>query len=105
MFGRIASSLAGLPEFDPTLPIVGDHSFVGRYAPSERPGREVAKSAWEQARPPLEELFARHSEAEFVRLARLNYRYTFVEIAEMLGCSERTVRRRLAMSGAETRSL
>jgi putative transposase len=91
--------------FDGKLPIVGDAAFISRHAPAERPGREVVKRAWEQARPTLVELSANHKEDAFIREARLVHRYTLVEIAAHLGCNERTVRRRLQMSGAETRLL
>lgn len=104
-FRNLANAVGGLPSFDPTLPIVGDKSFVRTHAPETRPGRHVAKTAWEQARPTLAELRDGRSEIEFICDARRTYRYTLIEIAAMLGCNERTVRRRLQMSGAGTAPL
>ena len=95
-FAHLAGAVNGAPAFDPTLPIVGDGDFVRLHAPRERPGRAVVKRAWEQARPTLGSLAASHEEDAFLRLARLEYRYTLGAIAKQLGCSERTVQRRLA---------
>lgn len=99
-FGELARGQS--PDFDPTTPIVGDEAFVRDAAPVIRPGRDVIKAAWEQARPTLIELADGRGEIEFVRIARLEHRYTLGEIAAHLGCSDQTVRRRLKLSGVET---
>ncbi len=87
------------PAFDPRVPIAGDRDFIERHAPASRPERHVLKEMWEQARPPLTEVAAGRDELEFVRCARDMHRYTLAEIAAFLGCSVRTVRRRLAGAG------
>lgn len=87
------------PTFDPSRPIVGDKAFVEHHAPNERPGRDVVKAAWEQARPSLIDLSDGCCEREFVRRARVEQNYTLREIAVHLECSEQTVRRRLSDGG------
>ncbi len=101
----LVHELAGTSGYDPSLPIVGDRDFVTQHAPAERPERDVPNHVWEQARPSLEELDASLGDEAFISEARRTHRYTLKEIARHLGCSERTVRRRLRVSGAETRPL
>lgn len=97
-----ALALGEAPDFDSGVPVVGDADFIRQHAPSARPDRHVLKEAWEQARPPLVELAAGRDELDFVRCARHEHRYTLLEIARHLGCSARTVHRRLRVSGAGT---
>lgn len=104
-FAELVNGVGGLPAFDPSLPIIGDKDFVSAHAPASRPGRHVAKTAWAQARPSLVEIQSGLSKKDFVREARLDYRYTLDEIATHLGCCERTIRRWLQMSDAGTRPL
>lgn len=105
MFSELAHGVNGLPSFDPSLPIVGDETFLRTHSPSERPGRNVAKLAWEQARPTLDELAVGLERDALIVEARLTHRYTLVEIAAHLGCSDQTVRRRLRVSGVGTRQV
>lgn len=90
------------PAFDASAPIVGDRTFIEQHAPKSRPGHDVIKRAWQQARPPLHELAVARDEIDFIRCARHEHRYTLAEIADHLGCSARTVHRRLRVSGART---
>ena len=60
------------------------------------------KAAWAQGRPELDELLAQLPRDEFIRHARLDLRYTLAEIAEALGCSAETVRRRLRVLDVRT---
>ena len=104
-FAELASNLAGLPAYDPSVPIVGDDAFIEEHAPGQRPPRYVSQAAWFQARPSLAELSSRFPGTEFIREACGNYRYTRAEVAAHLGCSERTISRRLQMARAGTRPL
>jgi REP element-mobilizing transposase RayT len=92
----------GLPTFDSATPVVGDARFVARHAPSEPPAAPVAQTVWRQARPPLADVLTGRSRDEAVAVARRKYRYTLREIADALGCSTQTVRRRLAVSHVRT---
>lgn len=100
-FGELARGES--PAFDASLPIVGDPDFVGLHAPAARPGRDVVKRAWEQARPSLTELAEGRDEREFVRCARVEHWYTLREVAAHLGCSQETIRRRQRVWDVETR--
>jgi putative transposase len=104
-FSELAEDSAGLPVFDPSLPIVGDKAFVERHAPTSPPDRHVVKAAWKQARPALDDLRRDLPEGDFLREARFTYRYTLKEIAAQLGCHECTVSRRLRLLDAGTRPL
>ena len=100
-YGRFVLADAPDPPYDPRKPIVGDAQFIRTHAPTERPGPEIRKAAWELQRPSLEQLAASASRDEFFRQARLEH-YTLTEIARSAGCSRETVRRRLQMLHVQT---
>jgi putative transposase len=96
-YARFVADADPQPQYDPQTPIVGDAEFIRTHAPSDRPGPEILKAAWEQQRPSLEQLATSASRDEFFRRARLEYFYTLNEIARSAGCSRETVRRRLQL--------
>ena len=98
----LVAEASGLPTYDPTRLIYGDAEFVKHHAPATPPQQPVARAAWNQARPTLEDLVARYPRDEAMRVARAVHRYTIKEIAQQFGCSPETVRRRLRMWDVRT---
>lgn len=101
-FAAVVAEGQGLPPYDPDAPIAGSTAFVRRHAPAAPPDRPVGQAAWRQARPSLEDLLREHSRHKAIQLARQTHRYGLQEIADAVGCNERTIRRWLKMSDAGT---
>lgn len=93
---------AGLPAFDPRTLIYGDRSFVREHAPRTPPKQPIERAAFDQSRPPLSKLMREMPEEIAIREARNTYHYTIREIAEAVGRSTETVRRRLRMWDVRT---
>jgi putative transposase len=101
-FGELVQGANVLPAYDPRARIFGDADFVRRHAPDDPPAAPVERRAWEMARPELDALVGTMPTDDLIRYARRELCYTQLEIAEAVGCSVETVRRRLKMTGVRT---
>ena len=95
-YGRFVDDTGEHDAPEPKGVILGSDAFVADNVPVEQPSREVARAEWQPLRPELEILFGVYEDRdEASARAYRDFGYRLQQIADHLGCSSKTVSRRL----------
>lgn len=82
-------------EYEPKGAVFGDDEFKRSVLPAKRPSPEIPEREWGDGRPALADVLERSPGSLGIGLAYRTYGYSLPTIASHLGCSARTVGRRL----------